>query len=333
MARYSSNFTPSTAPFVRDEFTQTLYHFDENGDDPRNSGKAIDDSGNNNHGTITGGGTWEAGKYNYAVKLDGSTDWINFGTSETLHPDSFTVAFWYRQSSHTASYQGVVGNRNGTSSHNWVIETGAAETRTLFFYVFFTGGTTSYTSPALTDETWYHIAMTVNGNEVKYYINGELKQTDNQTGTLVNNTTTAFLVGARTAAGSNLANVTVDELLLTTEILTDQEIKDLYDSCYLHHIFPFDDTALEDVRFDYKKAKDCLDALAKASGSKYYWTPTGALMFIPDATTDSAIAYDNSDVTSEPNALATLIPIKNKVYVIGGTRKSIDQSQTTIEEP
>jgi hypothetical protein len=29
-------------------------YFDENGDDPRNTGKAIDDSGNGNHGTITG---------------------------------------------------------------------------------------------------------------------------------------------------------------------------------------------------------------------------------------------------------------------------------------
>lgn len=53
-ARYASNFTPQTTPFVRDEYTKLLLHFDENGDDPRNTGKAIDDSGNGNHGTITG---------------------------------------------------------------------------------------------------------------------------------------------------------------------------------------------------------------------------------------------------------------------------------------
>ncbi len=54
VARYTSNFTPSTAPFVRDEHTKLLLHFDENGDDPRNTGKVIDDSGNGNDGTITG---------------------------------------------------------------------------------------------------------------------------------------------------------------------------------------------------------------------------------------------------------------------------------------
>ncbi|MGB4965639.1 MAG: LamG-like jellyroll fold domain-containing protein, partial [Microgenomates group bacterium] len=54
MARYTSNFIPSTSPFVRDSNTKLLYHFDENGDDPRNTGKILDDSGNSNHGTITG---------------------------------------------------------------------------------------------------------------------------------------------------------------------------------------------------------------------------------------------------------------------------------------
>lgn len=52
--RYTSDFTPQTTPFVRDDNTKLLLHFDENGDDPRNTGKAIDDSGNGNHGTITG---------------------------------------------------------------------------------------------------------------------------------------------------------------------------------------------------------------------------------------------------------------------------------------
>ncbi len=53
-ARYTENFTPQTTPFEPDEYTKLLLHFDENGDDPRNAGKAIDSSGNGNHGTITG---------------------------------------------------------------------------------------------------------------------------------------------------------------------------------------------------------------------------------------------------------------------------------------
>lgn len=54
VARYNGNFTPQTIPFEPDEHTKLLLHFDENGDDPRNSGKAIDSSGYGNHGTIYG---------------------------------------------------------------------------------------------------------------------------------------------------------------------------------------------------------------------------------------------------------------------------------------
>lgn len=54
IARYTSNFTPQTTPFVRDQYTKLLYHFDENGDVPYGTSLTLDDSGNGNNGTITG---------------------------------------------------------------------------------------------------------------------------------------------------------------------------------------------------------------------------------------------------------------------------------------
>ena len=44
----------SPAPIIPDSNVKVLYHFDENGDDPRMSGKAIDASGNGNNGIIYG---------------------------------------------------------------------------------------------------------------------------------------------------------------------------------------------------------------------------------------------------------------------------------------
>ena len=54
IVRYSANFTPQTTPFEPDGNTKLLFHFDENGDDPRLTGKVFDASGNGNNGTITG---------------------------------------------------------------------------------------------------------------------------------------------------------------------------------------------------------------------------------------------------------------------------------------
>lgn len=85
--RYASNFTPQTSPFVRDEHTKLLLHFDENGDDPRNTGKVIDDSGNGNHGTITGA-KFVAG----LVGVDGSaTDTGNISSSAYASHDGVFI--------------------------------------------------------------------------------------------------------------------------------------------------------------------------------------------------------------------------------------------------
>ncbi len=87
IARYTANFTPQTSPFVRDEHTKLLLHFDENGDDPRNTGKAIDDSGNGNHGTITGA-KYVAG----LVGVDGpATDTGNISSSAYASHDGVFI--------------------------------------------------------------------------------------------------------------------------------------------------------------------------------------------------------------------------------------------------
>jgi len=54
VVRYAGDFTPQTAPFIRDDYTELLYHFDEAGDDPRRTDLALDDSGNGFDGTIDG---------------------------------------------------------------------------------------------------------------------------------------------------------------------------------------------------------------------------------------------------------------------------------------
>ncbi|MFC1600632.1 LamG domain-containing protein, partial [Patescibacteria group bacterium] len=100
IVRYAQNFTPQTTPFVRDPYTKLLLHFDEGGDDPRNTGKAIDDSGNGNHGTITGAkyvaglvgvdnGTTDGG-YQYGQSYAGHEGvFIEEGTTNLIKNPSF----------------------------------------------------------------------------------------------------------------------------------------------------------------------------------------------------------------------------------------------------
>ena len=108
--RYLTTFTPQTTPFISDANTKLLLHFDENGDDPRLSGKAFDSSGNGNHGTITGAkyvsgligvdqsDTTVSGYYNPQTSMSHSGVMIEEGTTNLILNPSF---------------------ENGTYSLNW----------------------------------------------------------------------------------------------------------------------------------------------------------------------------------------------------------------------
>lgn len=62
--RYTSNFTAPSSPIVPDTNSSALFHFDEGGNDPRDTGKALDESGNSNDATITGA-VWVTGFIGY----------------------------------------------------------------------------------------------------------------------------------------------------------------------------------------------------------------------------------------------------------------------------
>ncbi|MCL5411951.1 MAG: LamG domain-containing protein, partial [Patescibacteria group bacterium] len=85
IARYISNFTSQTKPFVRDANTKLLLHFDENGQDPRGAtGFIADDSGNGNNGTFYS--SWAAATPAYVsglVGIDGSSSLIASGVTQS----------------------------------------------------------------------------------------------------------------------------------------------------------------------------------------------------------------------------------------------------------
>ena len=77
----------SPSPITPDSSTKLLYHFDENGDDPRLSGKVFDSSGNNNNGTIYGA------KYTDGIVLAGELShqgvMLEEGTTNVVTNPSF----------------------------------------------------------------------------------------------------------------------------------------------------------------------------------------------------------------------------------------------------
>jgi N-acetylneuraminic acid mutarotase len=160
---------------------------------------AKDDSGN----TMTSGGVpFSFGASpplpppGNALSFNGSSDFVTVPTSPSLNPTSqITVEAWIKPNAIDASYDGILGTWDDVSGNNrtyllW-INNGKVE-----FYVSHTGS--DYPSVAsvttLQPGTWYHLAGTFDGTDLKLYINGSLEATTNSPGT-INTNSSPFTIG------------------------------------------------------------------------------------------------------------------------------------------
>ncbi len=277
-----------------------------------------DESPSANHGAITGG-TWNpTGKVGNCLDLNGSSDHIDVAAAVTLS-GPFTVMFWAKRTS-TAGYDAVLGHPTNTATIGY--NTGADQA-----YIRILDAGSSDTPACAAFGAWELITVTRDADgKVDFYSNGgaavrlfsDVAQVGNFIFSLLgNNSASSWFLGS------------LDELRVWERCLSAQEILDFYTHGYTHYIAPYVDTAIEDIRFDYKFLKVCLDTLAKIASSRYYWTATGMLRFGLCTTTDSTIDYTDSNILELPKAKNSLIPIKNKVYLIGGLQKTLDKSETT----
>jgi parallel beta-helix repeat protein len=206
-----------------------LYHMDnrsEWGENSSQQGRVYDFSGEGNNGTLGNGTsysvpTWNAtgGKLAGAFKFDGS-DIIEAGIIDFDYTISYAV--WFRLNSldspggrqlalgryYDAYRLGLWNGQylsgsvwNGTSGNAWLIDGAQVD-------------------------TWYHLALTYNGSEANFYINGEQQTPKPTTGSLAN-TNSPWQVGANGNA-NNFFNGTIDEVAIWNRSLTAEGVLDLY---------------------------------------------------------------------------------------------------------
>jgi hypothetical protein len=87
------------------------------------------------------------------------------------------------------------------------------------------------------------------------------------------------------------------------------------------------DLVVEDIRFPYRTFAECLEDLAALVDYAYFCTPDLKLYWFPAGSRDSNISCTPEQLRAKPQTLKSLLPIRNRVYVIGGTRLQVDQKQ------
>jgi len=195
------------------------------------NGNANDESGNGNHGTIIGTLTPTADRYGTEGKAYKfwHPDYISVPTNSSFFSDQFTVSYWYK----VASYWGERGvlscvGKNGGYQQYF--------TGTNFAYLigynfprensYFSSNFTVSDQPGI----WHHNTVTYqktgeNLSISKFYINGELKKTDNQPVVIAYPGEEKFNLGKNVDVNFNGE---LDDIRIYSRALTGQEIKDLF---------------------------------------------------------------------------------------------------------
>jgi hypothetical protein len=147
---------------------------------------ADDASTNNRDGTLNNmlGTEWTAGKLNNCLAFDGSNDYVGISDDAVLDPASFTAEFWVNLDS-TANGQGLCAKRDGSNNGFDFTTTGNGKIQ---FSVDTGAGNDkkATSSTQLNSGTWYHVAGTYDGTNLKIYIDGALEATTANSGDWTN---------------------------------------------------------------------------------------------------------------------------------------------------
>jgi hypothetical protein len=210
------------------------------------NGNANDESGNGNNGTVNGA-TLTADRFGNAGKaysFDGVDQWIEIMDNLSLKPqNTISISGWavldsleqsnfprlinkaHNQSENYSSYQIIGGNRGQdslgrsgftirtTSSYNWTGHGGNVDLL----------------------NTWFYFTAIYNGQQMKYYIDGQLVKSINQIGSIVYNNENLFFAKGKDGSGNaDYTKCLLDDIGIWNRPLTDQEISDLYNAniCY-----------------------------------------------------------------------------------------------------
>ncbi len=202
-----------------------LWHLDEG------TGTAVyDSSGNGNNGSFWNSPSWVTGKFGYGVQFtQTSLQYINAGNSSSLSiTGNFTIELWFSQPVASASSFGAwLLNKGGNNYYDsnyqlWLVWVGSD----VKIRGSIANGTDSWNTTGVTSvqsNTWYHVAFTGDGSNLRIYVNGALENTTPYSITPAANTANLY-IGSRSTSVLFVFSGTIDEVAIYSRVKSADEI-------------------------------------------------------------------------------------------------------------
>ena len=262
------------------------------------SGNSVDDSTSNNNNFTKTNGSWVTGKVgNYAVRLDGSGDYISSDSALTIGSKICTVSFWmyWTKVGSGEKYLYELGNRWWQTDGSITLKWDQANTRFLVAMQDSTSGTKylELAFPEPSDGQWVYVTVvynnSTNAGEIKLYYDGTAQSSSS---TISNNkdqasnfTSSTLFIGAN-STGNEEITADLDTFAIFSDELTQDEITWMYNSgngrsySDVSGATDYRSTILADNPLFYYRlgessgATTAYDEVATASNGTYYNTPT-----------------------------------------------------------
>jgi hypothetical protein len=133
----------------------------------------IDSSGNDHNGTISGGGTWVAGRKGNAIKLDGVNGFVLIPPGIVSALTDMTLATWVQLEA-AADWQRIIDFGNNTTVQMFLVPQNK-ETGVMRFVLTIAGkaGQQLVNGPSpLPVGVWKHVAVVLKGATATLYVDG-----------------------------------------------------------------------------------------------------------------------------------------------------------------
>jgi regulation of enolase protein 1 (concanavalin A-like superfamily) len=195
--------------------------------DESSGSSATDSSGSGNHGTATGGLTWQpaGGVLTGAAAFNGSDSYISVPDNASLdNTSAFTLSYRFKANSFNGC--GLVAKRVNFDNNN---SYGMHLTVDGRLNIDINSNNDRFTSSAAFNPgAWYHVALVFDGSLVatqraKLYINGTLDTTADETSTAVPNFSAPLYIGTL-APGNPVLDGLIDEVRFHRRALTATEV-------------------------------------------------------------------------------------------------------------
>jgi len=190
---------------------------------------ASDSSGNGNTGTLMNGPQWVTGISGTALSFDGSNDYVSIPDSSSLDisGNQISIEFWMKPTVDLPYPRDIMKIFDKGDAYVGEI---SLDTEDLDYGRF--QGALPFSAPPVVihsttgfwaSGTWYHIAFTYDGNNMRLYVNGALENTVAKTGN-IHSSAFPLAIGSYTSGTALFFKGILDEFALYDYARTAEEI-------------------------------------------------------------------------------------------------------------